>query len=134
MGTKVGLWVDHKKTIIVSITDKGEEIGHVISKVEKQPRRAGDSPLKGSFDSYHMPHEDRKLKTYTRHLNIYYDAVIAAIGSAEAIFIYGPGEAKIELNNQLKKKNMAGAVRAVETADKMTDRQFAIMVRKRLAE
>jgi hypothetical protein len=134
MGSKIGLWVDHKKAIIVSITDQGEEIGHVISKVEKQGRRSGDSPLKGTYDPYQVPPENKKQKAYTRHLNIYYDAVISAIRSSEAIFIFGPGEAKIELKKRLEKKNLAGRIMGVETADKMTDRQFALMIRKRLTE
>ena len=43
MRTKVGLWIDHRKAIIVAITDEGEEIELIISKVEKQLRRSGDS-------------------------------------------------------------------------------------------
>jgi hypothetical protein len=38
MRTGVGLWIDHRKAIIVAVTDKGEEIELVISKVEKQLR------------------------------------------------------------------------------------------------
>lgn len=41
MRTKVGLWIDHRKTLIVAVTDKGEEIRLIISKVEKQPVEAG---------------------------------------------------------------------------------------------
>ena len=26
MGTKVGLWIDHKQAIVVSITEKGEKM------------------------------------------------------------------------------------------------------------
>jgi hypothetical protein len=134
MGTKIGLWIDHKKAVIVSISDKREEIKQVISKVEKQIRRSGDSPLKGPFDSYQVPPENKRQNAFTRHLNIYYDAVIAAIRDAEAIFISGPGEAKVELKKRLLKKNFAGQVKGVETADKITDRQFAIKVRKLFTE
>jgi hypothetical protein len=41
MKTKVGLWIDHRKAVIVAVTDTGEEIKLIISKVEKQPRRPG---------------------------------------------------------------------------------------------
>ena len=44
MKTKVGLWIDHRKAIVVTVTDKGEEMGLIISMVEKQPRRSGGSP------------------------------------------------------------------------------------------
>ncbi len=70
MGTKVGLWIDHRKAIIVAVTDKGEEIGLRLSKVEKQLRRSGDSPLKGSYETLQVPADDSRQKTFTGHLNI----------------------------------------------------------------
>jgi hypothetical protein len=37
---KVGLWIDHRKALIVAITNKEEEIRLIISKVEKQLGRS----------------------------------------------------------------------------------------------
>jgi hypothetical protein len=130
MRTKVGLWIDHKKAIVVAVTDKGEETGLIISKVEKQLRRSGASPLKGSYKSRHVPADDIRQRSFTGHLNIYYDAVIASIRDAESILIFGPGEAKGELKKRLEKNNLGGLVVGIETADKMTDRQIAAKVRK----
>jgi hypothetical protein len=130
MKTKVGLWIDHRKAIIVAVTDKGEEIGLIISKVEKQPRRSGDSPLKGPHDPLQVPAADSRQRTLTGYLNIYYDAVIASIRDAESILIFGPGDAKGELKKRLKRNNLGGRIVGIETADKMTDRQIAAKVRK----
>ena len=133
MGTKVGLWIDHRKAIIVTVTDEGEEIGLVISKVEKQLRRAGDSPLKGPFESRLVPADDSRLRAFTGHLNVYYDAVVASIGDAESILIFGPGEAKGELQERIEKSNLRGRIAAIETVDKMTERQIAAKVRQHFA-
>ena len=130
MKTKVGLWIDHRKAIIVTVTDKGEEIGLIISRVEKQPRRSGDSPLKGSYEPHHVQAEDSRQRTFTGHLNIYYDAVIAPIRDAEAILIFGPGEAKDELKERLKRHGLSGRIVGIETVDRMTDRQVAAKVRQ----
>jgi hypothetical protein len=130
MRKRVGLWIDHRKAIIVAVTDKGEEIGLIISKVEKQLRRSGDSPLRGPYESQKVPASDSRQKTFTGHLNIYYDAVIACIRGAESILIVGPGEAKGELKERLEKKNLGGRIVGIETVDKMTDRQIAAKVRQ----
>jgi hypothetical protein len=130
MKTAVGLWIDHRKAIIVAVTDRGEETGLIISKAEKQLRRSGDSPLKGSYDPVQVPAADSRQKTLTGHLNIYYDAVIACIRDAESILIFGPGDAKGELKKRLKRDNIAGRIVGIETVDKMTDRQIAAKVRK----
>ena len=134
MRTKVGLWIDHRKAVIVAVTDKGEEIRLIISKVERQLRRSGDSPLKGAYDEKQIPARDSRQRTFTAHLNIYYDAVIACIRDAESILIFGPGEAKGELKKRLKKDNSDGRIVGVETVDKMTDHQVAAKVRQRFAE
>ena len=134
MRTRVGLWIDHRKAIVVAVTDKGEETGLIISKVEKQLRRSGDSPLKGPYESLQVPADDSRQKARTGHLNLYYDAVIACLGDAESILVFGPGEAKGELKKRLEKSKLGGRIAAVQTVDKMTDRQIAAKVRRHFAE
>ena len=134
MRTNVGLWIDHRKAVIVAVTDKGEEIGLIISKVEKQHRRSGDSPLKGPHEPEQVPAEDSLQKAFTGHLNIYYDAVIASIRDAESILIFGPGEAKGELKRRLESNNLGGRIGGIETVDKMTDRQIAAKVRQQFSK
>ena len=133
MGTKVGLWIDHKKAIIVAITDNEEEMALVISNVDKQPRRYGGSPHKPPYESLHVRGDDILQRAFTGHLNVYYDAVIACIGDAESILIFGPGEAKGELKKRLERDKRGGRIAGVETVDKMTNRQVAARVRGHFA-
>jgi len=60
--------------------------------------------------------------------------VIACIRDAEAILIFGPGEAKGELKRRLDKNRLGGRIAGVETVDKMTDRQIAAKARQHFAE
>jgi hypothetical protein len=131
MKKEVGLWIDHRKAVIVVITDKGEEIKLIVSKVEKQLRRSGGSPLKGPHEASQVPADDSRERAFTGHLNIYYDAVIASIRDAEAILILGPGEAKVELKKRLESEELGGRIVGIETVDKMTDRQIVAKVRQR---
>lgn len=130
MKTKVGLWLDRRKAVIVVLTDQGEETKLIISKVEKQRRRSGDSPLKGSFEAQQVPADDRHEERLTGALNIYYDAVIACIREAASILIFGPGEAKGELKKRIEKGGLNGRIVGIETVDKMTDRQISAKVRQ----
>jgi hypothetical protein len=134
MKIKAGLWVDHKKAIVVAITDKGEEIGLVISSVEKQPRRSPNSRHTGPYEAQQVQTDDSRQRSVTNGLNVYYDAIIASIHDAESILIFGPGEAKDELTKRLKKSGMGQCIVGVETVDKMTDRQISAKVRERFAE
>jgi len=130
MRTNVGLWIDHRKARVVAITDTGEETGLIISKVEKHLSRSGDSPLRGPHDPQQVPADDSRQRRLTGHLNIYYDAVVACIRDAQSILIFGPGEAKGELQKRLKKNNLGGRIVGVEAVERMTDRQIAAKVRR----
>jgi hypothetical protein len=55
--------------------------------------------------------------------------VISHIRDADSILIFGPGEAKGELKKRLESKGLGGRIVAVETTDKMTERQIAAKVR-----
>ena len=130
MKARAGLWIDHGKAVAVALTDHGEEIRLVISPISRQLRRAGDSPLKGSFEPQKAPASDRRERALKQQLNLYYDAVIAAIRDCSALVVFGPGEAKIELRKRLRKHRLGDKLLTVESADKMTDRQVAARVRK----
>jgi hypothetical protein len=134
MRTKVGLWIDHRKALIVAVTDKGEEIALIISKVDKQPGRSGGIRSTASYEAQQVPADDSRERTFTGHLNIYYDAIIACIRDAESILIFGPGEAKGELKKRLKRNKLDGRIVGIETVDKMTDSQIAEKVRKYFQE
>ena len=129
MKTTAGLWIDHKKAVIVVVTNKGEEIKLIISKVEKQPGRTDGIRTTAPYEKQVLQ-DDSLQRAFTGHLNIYYDAVISCIRDAEAILIFGPGEAKGELKKRIKKNKLNGKIVGLETVDKMTHRQISARVRQ----
>jgi hypothetical protein len=124
MNTQAGLWIDHRKAVIVLITSKGEEIKKITSNMEKHVRFAGRAAEGGAGEDV----SDRK---FGNHINSYYDEVIAVIRDADSIQIFGPGEAKGELEKRFQQEGLKAKVLAVETVDKMTDRQISAKVRER---
>jgi len=133
MSTKAGLWIDQKKAIIVLIKAAGEEIKQISSNAEKQLRRTGSTPLQGNFESQQVPADGSRQRIFTGQLNAYYDEVIAFIGDAESILIFGPGEAKNQLKDRLEDNSLDERVVGTETADIMTEPQIAAKVRQHFA-
>ena len=66
----------------------------------------------------------------TGQLDIYYDAVIACVRNAEAILIFGTGEAKGEFRKRIMKAGIRGHIEVAGTVDKITHRQIAAKVRQ----
>jgi len=129
MNDNAGVWIDHREARIVGLTPEGELTTVVLSKVEKHPERGGDSPMKGAYEAHQVPADDRRQRALTGELNIYYDAVIAALRHYGKLLVFGPGEAKGELHARLLKRNLGDRVAAVETEGRMTDHQIAAKVR-----
>ncbi len=124
MTTRVGLWIDHRETVLVTIADGVEETKRIDSGMEKHVRFSGGSRSEQGGG------EDQQDRQFTGHLNSYYDEVIACLRDAESIFIFGPGEAKGELEKRLARKGLSGRVVSIETVDKMTEREIAAKVRQ----
>ena len=121
MKREVGIWIDHRKTVIVSVADEEEETSLIKSDMEKHVRYSGAAQEDSA--------EDQRDARFTGHLNKYYDQVISRIRDAESILILGPGEAKVELEKRLEGEGLSGRVVGIETVDKMTNRQIAAKVR-----
>jgi stalled ribosome rescue protein Dom34 len=119
--TRAGLWIDHRKAVVVTVSDEGEETKTIESNVEKHVRYSGGA---------HREPEDTRERRFEGELDKYYDEVIASIRDVEAILIIGPGEAKGELKARLERSDRGDRVIAIETVDKMTDRQIAARVRQ----
>ena len=118
MKRTAGVWIDHKKAVIVFVTGKDEQMKLISSNIEKHHRQSGVA----------TPADIRQRES-TEHLNIYYDEVVSCLREAQSIFIFGPGEAKGELKKRLERVNLGGGIVGIEPADKMTDPQIVARVR-----
>ena len=128
MKKQAGLWIDHRKAVIVVLSGDDEEVKTIVSGMEKHVRfTGGDGSEEGSSENV----RDRQ---FGNHLNSYYDQVIAVVRNAESVLIFGPGEAKGELEKRLKNEGMKDHAVSVEAADKMTDRQIMAKVRENFSK
>ncbi len=129
MKTTKGLWIDHRKAVIVAVTDKGEKVKEILSHVEKQLGRFEGARSTTPYSAQLVPADDSKQRDLTGHLDKYYDEVISHLHDTELILIFGPGEAKGELAKRIESAKLRGRIAGIETVDKMTDRQIAAKVR-----
>ena len=134
MNSNAGVWIDHRRAVIVTLTSNGERLTHIDAHVEKHLERAGDSPMKGPYEARQAPADDSRQRALTGKLNGYYDSVIEALHGCETLILFGPGEARGELHKRLAKINPGLRVAAAETTDKMTDPQIAAKVRAHFAD
>ena len=131
MKKEIGLWIDRREAILVILTEGEEEIRHITSSSEKYTREVGNSHATNPEGLLGFTVEDQRDRKYANQLNKYYDEVIAVIHDADSIQIFGPGEAKGELEKRIGRNRLIKArMPATEATDKMTDRQISAKVRE----
>jgi hypothetical protein len=122
MNRKVGIWIDHKKAVVVSASASGVTAKTLKSEVGPHTRFSGSQDGGGE-----KKYEDR----HGQHLDRYYDEVITQLGQPEALLIFGPGEAKLQLKERLSRsKALADRIVGIETTDKLTDPQIIAKVKE----
>lgn len=129
MKHQAGLWIDHRRAVVVSLTAEGEEIQHVTSDMEKRVRYSGASQSQ-TQDGHADSSEDHRDRRFDEHLDKYYDEVIASLHDAASVVILGPGEAKTEFQKRLGQKEGHPQIVAIEASDKMTDGQIVAAVKQ----
>ena len=127
MKKEVGVWIDHKKAVIV--TGDGGTIEKLESKMEAYVHTNGGIHGKTPSGALVFPAEDQRDRRFAEHLNKYYAEVIAQLRDAVSILIFGPGEAKFELEKRLRHIELHKHIIGIESADKLTDRQIAAKVK-----
>jgi hypothetical protein len=133
MATKAGVWIDHKQAIVVLLTDAGQEIKKIALDIGQPTLPARSSSGKHKFKPNDFVAEDKLERKVENDRKSYYDDVIACIRGADSLLILGPGEAKGEFSKHIQAKKVRGLTVALETTDKMTDRQLASKVQKHFA-
>ena len=122
MGQDVGVWIDHKKAVIVSIAAGEVTTRTLTSGVGAHPHYSGSQEGGG---------EKKYEERHNQDLDRYYDDVIGQLGEPDALLLFGPGEAKLQLKARLgRSKGSPESVVAVESTDKLTDPQIVAKVKE----
>jgi stalled ribosome rescue protein Dom34 len=129
MKKEVGLWIDHRKAVLVTFENEVEATRVIKSGIEKHVRFSSGTHSKTSGNSQGSTAEDVRDRQFGNQLGSYYDEIISIIRDADSILIFGPGEAKVEFENRLKHQELGERIVGVETVDKMTDPQITAKVR-----
>ena len=134
MTKNIGLWIDHKKAIIVIQGEQGEDIQKIESGVGRHVSYRGAPHPRSPYSAQYQQGDDQLDNKFTEQLNKFYEKVIDLIRGAQAVLIIGPGEAKRELEKRILHAKVKVPIMDIVPADKLTDRQIAAKVRSYFQE
>jgi len=131
MKRKAGVCIDHKKAVIVSVSTDHATVKTLTSEVGPHARYSGRAGYPTPGGSHEGGGEKKYEQRYDHHLDRYFDEVISQLGQPDAVLIFGPGEAKLQLKERLSRsKALPDCVVGIETADKLSDPQIVAKVKE----
>jgi hypothetical protein len=125
MKNDIGLWIDHKKAVIVFLGD--ESVQTINSNLERVFSAGGSHGINSGAKDF--PAEDIRDRHIDKLRKEFYAKVSNIIKYPERLYIMGPGEAKVELTHHLKEDGYTNIIEKVETSDKLTDNQILAKVK-----
>ncbi len=87
MKKDMGLWIDHKRAVVVTLLGEDENVTQVTSDAEKHVQ---------SSNGHDNSAEDKRDRRIGEHLHKYYAEIATLLHNADDVLIMGPGEAKGE--------------------------------------
>ena len=124
MNKRVGLWLDRKKAVIISIADNIEARSIITSDMDNCKLYSTAVPGDGA------PEEPRDRR-FWKHLGDYYAKIMDQIRDAKEIKIFGPEVAKHELRTHLEQEGLAENIVSVDEAGALSMIEIAAIVQKR---
>lgn len=132
MEKQVGIWIDTKKAIIVALEgQKEEKITEIDSEVENRIYHNNESN-KGTFSGSHQSDNETKFDNHKKEqMDYYLEAVMNHIKKADYLYVFGPAETKLKLEQKIRDEKSLGKIKlkAIETADKMTLNEIVAQVK-----
>ncbi len=130
MKKNTGIWIDHKKAILVSIQGDQTVVGHLESGAESHLKPSGGWKASGTSVAQAVSNEHTVEERLKHQYRAFYQAVIKRLGDSDHIAIFGAGEAKVELAKEIAKTSeLHKKVTAVETCERLTENQFVAKVK-----
>jgi stalled ribosome rescue protein Dom34 len=122
MSGNSGIWIDHQEAFIVFTNATAAET--IEEGVDKHVKFSGHGTgHEGSDEAKRQGHNEAQLGKF-------YDEVITHVSEAESILLFGPGEAKGELEKRLTAEGLGKRIVGVEPAERMSNGQIVAKVRK----
>jgi hypothetical protein len=133
MKKQTGIWIDSSKAIIVTLDGGKQKISKIESDLENKIYHEKEGN-KGTFSGSHHGNNEGKFKERRKNeTNHFLKNILSHIKLADELYIFGPAEAKIKLEQKINtdKSFDCSKLKMVETAESsLTTNQIVAKVKK----
>jgi hypothetical protein len=132
---KVAVFLDEAKAQFIFLREGFAALGDTIkNQFDAHPRHRGEGSNQARFgtDPYHgSNNEFRKHRQEEAARKAFFQELTAILKGFDEILLFGPGEAKKELRNQLHEQQVfQGKIIHLQNSDYLSDKQLLELVRE----
>ncbi len=125
MKNNTAVWIDHREAVVVSLAGGTATVRHLESDAESHFKPSGGWKSGGTIVAQSVVKEKSAEESRMHQYHAFYRQLVSLLENADAIAIFGPGEAKTEFAGEIGKiHNLRDKISAVETCERMTENQF----------
>ncbi len=132
MKKEIGIWLNRDKAVLISLKDgQSEQVMTLESEIESRTRIPGEGKPFSRLGNILAETSGRLTNRRKQQMHQYLNKIIHSLDDeARELFLFGPSNAKIQLEKELKKNPVfARKTVILEAADKMTERQMIAHVK-----
>lgn len=131
MKKQTGIWLDLEKAIVITLNESGYKLKIIESGIETKERFDGEKKKFGRFGNQFLNDETKKKRRIEEQTDRFLKRIFNDIKNVNEIVLFGPASSKRKLAELLSSdKTMAEKLKAVKTADLMTQNQMVAWVKK----
>jgi len=94
----IGIWLDHRLAYIVILLNSTEKFLKVASDVQGRVKAFS----KTDYGAKEIINERKCIEKRKHQIKKYFENIIKHIKNADSVFIFGPGETKLEFKKELE--------------------------------
>ncbi len=126
MKNQIGIWVDTKKAVIISLKENETSIKTLESAIEHRERFAGEKNQMGRFGEQSFEQEKHKDNKFKNQERLFLKEILSEIGGVDSIVLFGPAYVKNHLEKEIKShRDISNKLVGVVTTDNMTKNQMS---------
>ena len=131
MKKQTGIWLDHEKAIIITLDRDRYKLNTIESDIVTRERIDGETKKFGKFGDQSLSQEKQKERRIKEQTSRYLKNLLNEINDVDELVLFGPANMKKELEKHiLKDITLASRLKAVVSADSMTENQMVAWVKK----
>ena len=126
-----GIFIDHKKAIIVSIDAKNQVTSEECKMQTTPTRFKGESTDKSGLFRHTLNRESHKQQKSQAEFKKFCKEVAGKLKRANQVYVFGPAEGKYDLHREIEsRKSMSHVYVEIGTSDKLTKAEVVRAVKE----